>query len=210
MKEVSSLGRTVLFVSHNLAAIRTLCNRGLVLNNGVVHSDGPAKGAILDYTSRFERLQLKWHRPADLPIVGIGFEHLAVSLTGEQPAHKMLIAVTIRCCGQYAPSMIAIDIRDPLSQVIMQALPNPEPFIPGGTAIYDLAIDVHLPPLVPGVYELDLWLGAHHSATSDFVRGAVNFEVLDSPTTGRIYPHTLDHGAIVPVSTIVRLERKLN
>src|SRR6195952_4169805 len=29
-------GRTVLFVSHQMAAIRSLCNKGLVLNNGIV------------------------------------------------------------------------------------------------------------------------------------------------------------------------------
>lgn len=35
MKDVSANdGRTVLFVSHNMAAVRTLCNKGLVLKNG--------------------------------------------------------------------------------------------------------------------------------------------------------------------------------
>lgn len=40
MKHVAGQGRTVLFVSHNLAAVRTLCNRGLLLDGGKIASDG--------------------------------------------------------------------------------------------------------------------------------------------------------------------------
>ncbi|MBS0252755.1 MAG: ABC transporter ATP-binding protein [Proteobacteria bacterium] len=40
MKHVAGQGRTVLFVSHNLAAVRALCNRGLLLDGGKVASDG--------------------------------------------------------------------------------------------------------------------------------------------------------------------------
>lgn len=35
MQDVSKgEGRTVLFVSHNMAAVRSLCNRGIVLKDG--------------------------------------------------------------------------------------------------------------------------------------------------------------------------------
>jgi lipopolysaccharide transport system ATP-binding protein len=36
MKDVSAEGRTVLFVSHNLAAVRELCNHGVLMNSGTV------------------------------------------------------------------------------------------------------------------------------------------------------------------------------
>lgn len=39
MKHVAGEGRTVLFVSHNLAAVRALCNRGLLLDGGKIVSD---------------------------------------------------------------------------------------------------------------------------------------------------------------------------
>lgn len=39
MKHVAGQGRTVLFVSHNLAAVRALCNRGLLLDGGKIASD---------------------------------------------------------------------------------------------------------------------------------------------------------------------------
>ena len=47
MQEVSrGEGRTVLFVSHNMASIRALCRRGVLLNNGEIEFDGPIPDAI--------------------------------------------------------------------------------------------------------------------------------------------------------------------
>lgn len=43
-------GRTVLFVSHNLSAVRKLCERTLVLVNGEIAFDGPTDEAIEFYT----------------------------------------------------------------------------------------------------------------------------------------------------------------
>src|SRR6202030_4871351 len=49
MHEVRRGGRTVLFVSHNMAAVENLCERGLVLHQGKVVYHGPVKGAIRYY-----------------------------------------------------------------------------------------------------------------------------------------------------------------
>ena len=45
-------GRTVLFVSHNMAAVRSLCTRGIVLQNGTQIFDGSADEAVAVYTSQ--------------------------------------------------------------------------------------------------------------------------------------------------------------
>ena len=46
MKDVSSSGRTVIFVSHNMAAVRTLCNRAVVIDSGKLVFDGKPSEAI--------------------------------------------------------------------------------------------------------------------------------------------------------------------
>ena len=46
MSEVSRGGRTVLFVSHNMAAIENLCRRVIVLNKGKLAFDGATRDAI--------------------------------------------------------------------------------------------------------------------------------------------------------------------
>src|SRR5581483_8188944 len=49
MNEVSRGGRTVLFVSHNMAAVENLCKRGVVLEKGRVAFDGNSKDAVHRY-----------------------------------------------------------------------------------------------------------------------------------------------------------------
>ena len=51
IKDISSEGRTVLFVSHNMGSIQNLCNRGILLNNGEVVFDGGAVDAVNAYVA---------------------------------------------------------------------------------------------------------------------------------------------------------------
>lgn len=50
MDDAANQGRTVLFVSHNLAAVRKLCNNCLLLQNGRTVSYGPTPDVLRDYT----------------------------------------------------------------------------------------------------------------------------------------------------------------
>src|SRR5882672_1734176 len=50
MKDVSNKeGRTVLFVSHNMAAIQKLCTHGIFLKNGLISNQGNIDNIINDY-----------------------------------------------------------------------------------------------------------------------------------------------------------------
>jgi lipopolysaccharide transport system ATP-binding protein len=49
MSEVSKGGRTVLFVSHNMAAVEHLCQRGIVLHEGKMVFNGSAKDGVQHY-----------------------------------------------------------------------------------------------------------------------------------------------------------------
>lgn len=49
MQDVGSSGKTVFFVSHNMSAVTRLCERVIMLENGQVIADGPAKEIVSDY-----------------------------------------------------------------------------------------------------------------------------------------------------------------
>lgn len=49
MEEVGKEGRTVLFVSHNMAMISNLCQRGMMLNEGKLEFDGRVSDAVMKY-----------------------------------------------------------------------------------------------------------------------------------------------------------------
>ena len=55
MEEVAAGGRTVIFVSHNLAIIQALCDRAILLEHGRAVADAPVVEAIGEYLRGLER-----------------------------------------------------------------------------------------------------------------------------------------------------------
>jgi len=49
MQDVSNSGRTVLFVSHNIAAVKTLCTKGIVIKKGQIVFQGGIQEAVSFY-----------------------------------------------------------------------------------------------------------------------------------------------------------------
>ncbi|NBX39487.1 MAG: ATP-binding cassette domain-containing protein [Flavobacteriia bacterium] len=87
MKEVSGQGRTVIFVSHNMAAVKTLCTKGLVLNLGQVSFNGTASEAVDSYyamnaSNLTSRIQSQNYESA---IGGEGVRLKLFSISPEQP-----------------------------------------------------------------------------------------------------------------------------
>lgn len=59
MKEISNNnGRTILFVSHNMASIRSLCTAGLLMENGTLKMAGSIDSIVGEYVNRFNSEQL--------------------------------------------------------------------------------------------------------------------------------------------------------
>ena len=69
MKDVATGGRTVLFVSHNMAAIKVLCSQALLLQKGRVLAFGQTNEVIHKYLSREnpDLPELKWTKPEEAP-----------------------------------------------------------------------------------------------------------------------------------------------
>lgn len=53
MKDVATSGRTILFVSHNMTSVRSLCNRVIWLQDGKVAMDGPTEEVVTAYLSTY-------------------------------------------------------------------------------------------------------------------------------------------------------------
>jgi lipopolysaccharide transport system ATP-binding protein len=69
MDDVSKEGRTVLFVSHNLIALRSLCPRAVWLDHGQVRNEGASAAVVADYLKlQATRVQNQiWEDPAIAP-----------------------------------------------------------------------------------------------------------------------------------------------
>lgn len=69
MEEVGQGGRTVLFVSHNMAAVTRLCPRTILLDGGRILRDGPSHEVVHEYlrSSLGTTAAREWHDPSRAP-----------------------------------------------------------------------------------------------------------------------------------------------
>lgn len=207
MHDVSTGGRTVLFVSHNMAAIRALCTRGVLLSKGEIAFAGDAEKCIREYENTHrDTLASEWIRPQNKTIGTLGFTRIAAQLDGTQPSLRLRVDCTLAGNCSDHRTMLALDILDATGTPVMQALPAVEPFVISKNSRRRLRVEVQLPPLIPSTYLVTAWLGPHNTETFDSVENCVSFTVHDSPSKGRTFPHTPNHGFIVPPSTFAEIE----
>jgi lipopolysaccharide transport system ATP-binding protein len=77
MQDVSSKqGRTVLFVSHNMGAVQSLCSRSIMLENGQVKFDDATKFVVDKYLNLGKRINYKSDK------TGIIIKHVSISNNG--------------------------------------------------------------------------------------------------------------------------------
>jgi lipopolysaccharide transport system ATP-binding protein len=205
MGDVARDGRTVLFVSHNMAAVRTLCQTGLLLERGRVTLSGPIQPVLAQYLAAGGGDADSWIRPPGEHAAGpLRFERARLRF---DTVHSQL-HVELRLAGTraHAPALLAIDILSSLGAPLMQAMPAIEPFLEFQTGRHALRVTIDLPPLVPDRYSLTLWTGPHFTETFDRVERALTFDIETSPMRGRSFAHSPDHGFLVPPSTVEVLE----
>lgn len=62
MKDLTGDGRTVIFVSHSMAAVKSMCEKALYLNKGEVVSFSPVEDAATEYMRSLESAEFVWHK----------------------------------------------------------------------------------------------------------------------------------------------------
>ena len=197
MSDVAKGGRTVLFVSHNMGAIQTLCTRVCLLRQGRLMFDGPPDQALAVYAGGERENQAdRWCRSAGAG--PLSFTEISARLEGDQPCVCLILDLRLRRSDTHSRAFLAVDLRDEFEVTLMQALPAG--FLDADRVDHNVRVKVALPPLIPGRYWASLWVGPHNTETYDAVESAVCFEITTSPTRGRTFPHCRTHGWVVPHS----------
>jgi lipopolysaccharide transport system ATP-binding protein len=205
MKEVATgEGRSVLFVSHNMMAVSSLCNKGIVLGNGVQVFDGKSDEAITFYTNKpnRERTQ-RWSRANYANNRNLVIREIVSEILGAQPRQRLMVHAELESLGRHAPAFVAVDILDASGAWIMQAIPSAVPFLRSDRGSHSISVEIDLPPLIPGRYSIGLWAGSSFNTTLDDTVAALDLEINESPTPNRTVPHHHSRGYIVPTSRLV-------
>jgi lipopolysaccharide transport system ATP-binding protein len=99
-------GRTILFVSHNMSIVRTLCSRGIVLQNGRIEFVGSTEDALVKMTKLSDRPAKSYNpvQSANPSIIGVevderetcnGHLKIDVEFTSPWPLDPVLIGAVI-------------------------------------------------------------------------------------------------------------------
>jgi lipopolysaccharide transport system ATP-binding protein len=203
MQDVSRGGRTVLFVSHNMGAISALCSTAMTMGDGSVLNFGSVGDCIETYFSGLKTSGSTWERKTFINNNSPAyFTKVSLELEGSQPSMILHLNCKKESVRKHRPAFLAVDILDSMGTCIMQAIPTLDCLIEDSHLAKNFKISVQLPPMVPGHYYATLWMGPHNTETYDEIKSFAGFEIADSPTKGRSYPHTRDHGCIVPCSNL--------
>lgn len=208
MENVASEGRTVIFVSHNMAAIRSLCSTGILLNKGSITCSGSTSDCLTIYeTESVKDKGAIWQRSDEETKNGsLVITQISTTLNGSQPNLKLELEIQLRSLSLHQSAHIVIDILDSASVAIMQAIPSMENYLHYKSRDHLLQININLPPLIPGQYFVSVWVGSHNTETIEWIKEATMFDINDSPVVGRSFSHSKDHGYMVPASSYINLK----
>lgn len=106
MGEVANEGRTVLFVSHNMNAVASLCQRGIVLSNGRCLIDGEIKQSISEYLHNSPQLKAEYRRSQSNHNKKLSIDTVRLLKSGE-PSISF-----------YSSEVLSIEIQYSISEVI--------------------------------------------------------------------------------------------
>lgn len=85
IKDIQSLGATILFVSHDVSSVRTLCGRAIWLDGGKLLEDG----AVFPVTGRYMAFMYRDGDASDFKVENISSENLATS--GSELSHAVAV-----------------------------------------------------------------------------------------------------------------------
>jgi lipopolysaccharide transport system ATP-binding protein len=194
MGEVAREGRTVIFVSHNLGTIRTLCKRGVLLERGQVVADGPVEEAIDEYLQMLERAasdDLLERNDRDSRSKG-ATRIRTVALTdlvsgqrdvvvGGRPV-KLTVEVTEPVAGMECRVLIVNSLGLPITRLDSSvSAPTDAREEAAGTTI---ECEIDPLPLMPGRYRLDVRVNSGEEV-QDGLEGAAYFDVEPGMLDGR-------------------------
>lgn len=89
MKDVSNQGRTVIFVSHNLVAVKSLCQRGILMERGGITFNGTADEAVEHYI-KANAAQLNPVVTFDDPTQAPGNEFIKINQVAVNPVNPFI------------------------------------------------------------------------------------------------------------------------
>ncbi len=186
MENISNSGRTILFVSHNMTAIKQLCQKAIVLNKGVIEYEDNAVNAANYYLGKNQN-RIITHFDWDYENAPGNSSRLKILNVNISPKVGNVIridsgiSISVKCITKLKKSTINLyfEILSSEGSILIKSyypIIDPEELVPG---IYIAMINIPPNVLNKGIYNLNIWydLSPHENLGS--IKGKMRFEVKD-------------------------------
>ena len=199
MKDVARGGRTILFVSHNMRTVASLCNRAILMRDGTVAADGKPEDVIPMMTvaaektgaadgARGARMQLAPAPDKYAQVLSV----TVLNARGEPSLrHDLMEPITVELDVEVRrdlPSLVlSTQFRSPQDEIVFVSTeadwPNsrsrtPTRLFPKAPGRYAARVTLPAPLLNLGQYELLIYLIIPGADAADSVRG-IHIEISD-------------------------------
>ena len=182
-------GRTVLFVSHNMAAVRNLCKRGVLLNQGQVEFQGTVNETVERYLSGTQidlpkrRVLGAQDRPVpnyctyEVSLLEVAILNESQRLASDEPIE---VELTVRNNGSRHPKCTYSVFFYTEGQRVLEYVTDPMP-LPQDNSVHKVRLKLFHADLFKGVYHIAFQIGLRDYSSQiisfDATRGILSLEI---------------------------------
>ena len=215
MSEISKgEGRTLLFVSHNISSIRTLCNKGILLNNGCIEISSVIDEVITNYYKN-ENINLLNNKNIDtfkkVRIENVDVNQIKILNLHNQEVNSLFFLQNFKVVFEvtskiiYENVVITLIINNEFGEKVFSYYSSIEPFkysIKKGLSTYHFDITENL---TPGHYSLTLLISDYLTGTTFvWIENYYDFSVKKQSEDGKYeYPGNVIHGYSLQTNRLI-------
>lgn len=191
MSETAQSGRTVIFVSHNMHTIQSLCTRTILLDEGKIIKDGNTHEVVSSYLKPFQEHTIEGE--SDLR-----------NWPGSRKSPGKIRATYLRTLDKNGKTCSTFNIYDPITFELKIENISKNGFVVSflvndtqGTLVYQVrsqdspidtehvsssvTVQMTIPELkvVEKQYTVDVWVGNHFDKMEDLLESAIAFDVIN-------------------------------
>ena len=211
MNDIAKLGRTVLFISHNMEAIQRLCTRGLLMDRGRLVGSGAIADVVTQYRAVEQsvvdigrlnargRMGTGWAKIQDIRLL----DRLGDRVTGVPPEDDLVFQIDIESSGAATAGaslrglvvelVVCSDQGQPL--LSLMNVDDDGVTLPSATAC-TVTVRLPGPTFIPGRYRMNAFLGVPFLEHVDEIPDAFEFEIVPPIHPWRPYELHITRGIV--------------
>ena len=184
MNDVAQAGRTVLFVSHNMATISAFCKRTLILDKGKLVNFGPTEEMVRQYLKMLE-VYVNQQALDDDP--SLPFQVISVKAVDTDGAVRSEFAfsepisfiIDVKIREQIPTGQIVVVFYNQYKHKVFSEVKDVGQFSPG---VHKFKLQLPVKMLAPGTFSVGVESVAHLYGNFQIVDHAFQFTVIDDGT----------------------------